>query len=96
MENIKRTFIVEIEYPECDELAKATDYLQDLIEGDLAGEDMGRWCVNVKEANIYTARMQIALEMAKFISKEAKTINIKDLAARSVEFADALVEELKK
>jgi hypothetical protein len=42
------------------------------------------------------ARLQIALEMAKFISKEAKTINIKDLAARSVEFADALVEELKK
>ena len=42
------------------------------------------------------ARLQIALEMAKFISKEAKTINIKDLAARSVEFADVLVEELKK
>lgn len=34
--------------------------------------------------------------MAKFISKEAKTINIKDLAARSVEFTDALLEELKK
>ena len=51
---------------------------------------------NVKEANIYTARMQIALEMAKFISKESKAIRIKDLAARSVEFADALIEELKK
>lgn len=96
MEDMKRTFIVEIKYPECDKLVNATDYLQDLIEGDLVGEDTGRWCVNVKEANIYTARMQIALEMAKFISKEAKTINIKDLAARSVEFADALVEELKK
>ena len=42
------------------------------------------------------ARMQIALEMAKFISKESKAIRIKDLAARSVEFADALIEELKK
>lgn len=49
MENIKRTFIVEIKYPECDKLVKATDYLQDLIEGDLT-EDPGRWCVNVKEA----------------------------------------------
>lgn len=96
MGNIKRTFIVEIEYPECDELAKATDYLQDLIEGDLVGEDTGRWCVNVKEANIYTARMQIALEMAKFVCKESKSINLKDLAARCVMFADALIEELKK
>lgn len=61
MENVKRTFIVEIKYPECDKLAKATDYLQDLIEDDLTREDPGRWCVNVKEANIYTARMQIAL-----------------------------------
>lgn len=66
MENIKRTFIVEIKYPECDKLVNAIDYLQDLIEGDLVGEDTGRWCVNVKEANIYTARMQIALEKAKF------------------------------
>lgn len=96
MEDVRRTFIVEIKYPECDKLVKATDYLQDLIEGDLVGEDTGRWCVNVKEANIYTARMQIALEMAKFISKESKAIRIKDLAARSVEFADALIEELKK
>lgn len=95
MEDAKRTFIVEIKYPECDKLVNATDYLQDLIEGDLT-EDPGRWCVNVKEANIYTARMHVALEMAKFISKESKSINIKDLAARSVEFADALVEELKK
>lgn len=49
MENIKRTFIVEIKYPECDKLVNAIDYLQDLIEGDLVGEDTGRWCVNVKE-----------------------------------------------
>lgn len=45
---------------------------------------------------IDSTRMQIALEMAKFISKESKAIKIKDLAARSVEFADALIEELKK
>lgn len=31
----KRTFIVDIKYPECDELANA--------------DDIGRWCVNVKE-----------------------------------------------
>lgn len=49
MENIKRTFIVEIKYPECDKLVNAIDYLQDLIEGDLVGEDTGRWWVNVKE-----------------------------------------------
>lgn len=95
MEDVKRTFIVEIKYPECDDLVNATDYLQDLIKGDLV-EDSERWRVNVKEANIYTARMQIALKMAKFICKESKAISIKDLAARSVEFADALIEELKK
>ena len=39
------------------------------------------------------ARLQIALEMAKFACKESKSINIKDLAARCVEFADALIEE---
>lgn len=43
-----------------------------------------------------SARMQIALEMAKFICKEHKVIKIKDLAAKSVEFANALIEELKK
>lgn len=42
------------------------------------------------------ARLQIALEMAKFICKESKSINLKDLAARCVMFADALIEELKK
>ena len=96
MENIKRTFIVEIKYPECDKLVNAADYLQDLIEGDLVGEDAGRWCVNVKEVNINPTRMPIALEMAKFICKESKSISLKDLAARSVEFTDALIEELKK
>lgn len=45
----KRTFVVDIKYPECDELANAEDYLQELIEGDLVGDDIGRWCVNVKE-----------------------------------------------
>ena len=49
MEEKKRTFIVEIKYPECDEMVNAEDYLQDLIEGDLVGDDIGRWCVNVKE-----------------------------------------------
>ena len=49
MENIKRTFIVEIEYPECDDLVNAIDYLQALLEMDLAGEDPGRWRINVKE-----------------------------------------------
>lgn len=39
-------------------------------------------------------RIYIALEMAKFIAKEDKTINIKDLAARSVEFADELINQL--
>lgn len=42
------------------------------------------------------ARLQIALEMAKFVCKESKVINLKALAAKSVEFADALIEELKK
>lgn len=42
------------------------------------------------------ARLQIALEMAKFVCKESKSINIKDLAARGVMFADVLIEELKK
>lgn len=42
------------------------------------------------------ARLQIALEMAKFVCKESKSINLKDLAARCVMFADALIEELKK
>lgn len=51
---------------------------------------------NAKSIDFDSARMQIALEMAKFISKEAKLIKIKDLAARSVKFADALIEELKK
>lgn len=41
-------------------------------------------------------RVQIALDMAKFICKESKAISFKDLAARSVGFADALIEELKK
>lgn len=49
MKNIKRTFIVEIEYPECDDLVNATDYLQALLEMDMSGEDPGRWHVNVKE-----------------------------------------------
>lgn len=45
---------------------------------------------------IDSIRMQIALEMAKFACKESKSINLKDLAARCVMFADALIEELKK
>lgn len=49
MENIKRTFIVEIEYPKGDDLVNAIDYLQALLEMDLAGEDPGRWRINVKE-----------------------------------------------
>ena len=49
MKELKRTFIVEIKYPECDELVNAEDYLQELIESDLVGDDEGRWCVNVKE-----------------------------------------------
>ena len=49
MEKVKRTFIVEIKYPECDTLGHAESYLQELIEGDLVGDDVGRWCVNVKE-----------------------------------------------
>lgn len=49
MGKVKRTFIVEIKYPECDTLGNAESYLQDLIEGDLVGDDVGRWCVNVKE-----------------------------------------------
>jgi hypothetical protein len=49
MEKVKRTFIVEIKYPECDKMVNAESYLQDLIEGDLVGDDVGRWCVNVKE-----------------------------------------------
>lgn len=49
MEKLKRTFIVEIKYPECDAMGNAEDYLQELIEGDLVGDDTGRWCVNVKE-----------------------------------------------
>ena len=49
MKELKRTFIVEIKYPECDTMGNAEDYLQELIEGDLVGDDIGRWCVNVKE-----------------------------------------------
>lgn len=49
MEDAKRTFIVEIKYPECDKLVNATDYLQALLEMDMSGEDPGRWHVNVKE-----------------------------------------------
>lgn len=49
MKTEKRTFIVEIKYPECDKMVNAECYLQDLIEGDLVGDDIGRWCVNVKE-----------------------------------------------
>ena len=49
MEKIKRTFIVEIKYPECDKLLNAECYLQDLIEGDLVGDDVDRWGVNVKD-----------------------------------------------
>ena len=49
MEKTKRTFIVEIKYPECDEMVNAESYLQELIESDLVGDDIGRWCVNVKE-----------------------------------------------
>lgn len=45
---------------------------------------------------IDSIRIQIALDMAKFICKESKPINLKDLAARCVMFADALIEELKK
>lgn len=48
-DKVKRTFIVEIKYPECDKMCNAEDYLQELIEGDLVGDDIGRWCVNVKE-----------------------------------------------
>lgn len=51
MEDVKRTFIVEIKYPECDGMVNAECYLQDLIEGDLVGDDVGRWCVNVKEVH---------------------------------------------
>jgi hypothetical protein len=46
---VARRFIVDIKYPECDSLEKAEEYLQELIEGDLVGEDKGRWCVNVRE-----------------------------------------------
>lgn len=49
MEKVKRMFIVEIKYPECDQMVNAEGYLQDLIESDLVGDDIGRWCVNVKE-----------------------------------------------
>lgn len=49
MEKVKRTFIVEIKYPECYTLENAESYLQNLIEGDLVGDDIGRWCVDVKE-----------------------------------------------
>ena len=49
MKESKRTFIVEVKYPECDKLVDAENYLQELIEGDLVGEDVGRWCVNVTE-----------------------------------------------
>ena len=45
---------------------------------------------------IDSIRMQIALDMAKFICKESKSISLKDLVARSVEFADAIIKELKK
>lgn len=47
--DVVRTFIVEIRYPECDNMLNAENYLQELIEGDLADEDVGRWRVNVKE-----------------------------------------------
>ena len=49
MEKVKRMFIVEIKYPECDQMGNAEGYLQDLIESDLVGDDVGRWGVNVKE-----------------------------------------------
>lgn len=49
MKELKRTFILEIKYPKCDELINTKDYLQDLIESDLVGDDVGIWCVNVKE-----------------------------------------------
>lgn len=34
MKKLKRTFIVEIKYPECDTMENVESYLQDLIEGD--------------------------------------------------------------
>lgn len=46
---VGRRFVVDIKYPECDSLEKAEEYLQELIESDLVGEDKGRWCVNVRE-----------------------------------------------
>lgn len=52
MKRTKRTFLVEIKHPECDKLVHAEDYLQELIEGDIVGDDIGRWCVNVKEVEL--------------------------------------------
>lgn len=46
---VARRFIVDIKYPVCDSLEKAEEYLQEMIESDLVGEDKGRWCVNVRE-----------------------------------------------
>ena len=34
---------------ECNKMLNAECYLQDLIEFDLVGDGIGRWCVNVKE-----------------------------------------------
>ena len=47
--DVLRTFIVEIRYPEHDKMSNAESYLQGLIEGDLVEDEVGRWCVNVKE-----------------------------------------------
>ena len=66
MKESKRTFIVEVKYPECDKLVDADNYLQELIEGDLVGEDVGRWCVNVTEV-VGDIKRQLIMNKEVFI-----------------------------
>lgn len=46
---MKRTFLIDIEYPDCDSFVSGEEYLKELLVGDLVGDDIGRWKVDVSE-----------------------------------------------
>lgn len=91
MKELKRTFIVEIKYPECDTMGNAEDYLQELIEGDLVGDDIGRWCVNVKEIVSNDEKKEDKIKYGETLKDIAKSID--SIIVRQQTKIDELNEE---
>lgn len=48
---MRRIFLIDIEYPDCDDFVSGEEYLKELLIGDLVGDDIGRWKVDVSEVS---------------------------------------------